>query len=237
MTLAWIAGGLPARRGLGPLAPRRSTMVFHRILMAAACLGAWAQAHVDLAFPMGGEKLIGGSEFTIGWEADDHNCVYNLYFSADSGGNWSVIKLGLPQETRSFKWTVPETDTEKAIVRVLQDNASGTDLDSKSPVFSVKASAGIVPSGGRAGRMDLAVRSSTLHVTVSLAGPEDVSILAFDAGGRLVATLLRERREAGFHRISVPLDRASGTGAPSLFFAARAGDEIRAIRASHPSRP
>jgi len=190
---------------------------------------------VDLAFPMGGEKLIGGSQFTIGWEADDHNCVYNLYFSGDSGENWSVIKLGLPQETRSFKWTVPETDTEKGMVRILQDNASGTDLDAKSPVFSVKASTGIAPSGPKAGRMALSLRSGTLHVTLDLAKAEKVSVLAFDAGGRQIAALLRERLEAGAHSITVPLDgssgaaAAAGAGSPS-FFEARAGDEVQVIR-------
>jgi hypothetical protein len=213
-----------------------------RILMAAACLGAWAQAHVDLTFPMGGEKLIGGSEFTIGWEADDHNCVYNLYFSENSGEDWSVIKLGLPQETRSFKWTVPETNTERAVVRILQDNATGTDLDSRSPVFDVKTSTGLAQSGRRAGRMALSLRAGIMQVTLDLAKAEDVSVLAFDAGGRRIATLLRERREAGSHRITVPLDGASGTaavagaGSPS-FFEARAGDEVQVIRVIRAPRP
>jgi hypothetical protein len=233
-----MAGAQPVRKGRRLRTPRRSTLLYTRILMAAACLGAWAQAHVDLSFPMGGEKLVGGSEFTIGWEADDHNCVYNLYFSGDSGENWSVIRLGLPQETRSFKWTVPETDTESAMVRILQDNAAGTDLDSKSPIFSITAPAGLPQSGRRSGnqavRLAFALRSSTLQVTLGLAKAEDVSVLAFDAGGRKVATLLRERREAGSHRITVPLDGLSGAASPFLFFQARAGGEVRVIRASVP---
>ncbi len=112
------------------------------ILALLSALGL-ARAHVTLVSPLGGEDVAGGSEFTIVWDADDHNCVYNLYFSPDSGKTWSAIALGIEQGVRAYKWTVPETDTPTAIVRILQDNVSGTDLDDRSPAFRIRSGSAI----------------------------------------------------------------------------------------------
>jgi hypothetical protein len=152
-------------------------------LAAAGCLASLAQAHVFLSFPLGGEKIPGGSVYTIAWDADDHDCVYNLYFSPDSGGNWTAVVLDLAQTVRSYKWTVPNEATAKGIIRILQDNRTGTDLDDRSQAFTIEETAGVkAPVAARG--TPIAPHGSNVYVTGDGAADAGVGTRAFDARGR-----------------------------------------------------
>lgn len=203
-----------------------------RLAAAIALLAALCSAHVTLTNPTGGESLDGGSQLTIAWDADDHNCVYNLYFSPDSGQTWSVIVLSLAQTTRSYPWTVPAQATAKGMVRVLQDNVTGTDLDDKSPVFTVRTVSdvrdAVRDAGPGDGRVGLRLRGRDLEVTLGLPRSERVAVLAFDAGGRRLADLWDERLAAGSHRLRLPEAGLPASG--PLIFQVRVGDRVSVFR-------
>ena len=183
--------------------------------------------HVTLTNPEGGEKINGGSIFTIAWDADDHNCVYNLYFSPDSGENWSVIVLDLPQTVRSFKWTVPDENTDKGVIRILQDNMTGSDLDDRSTAFQVLATSGVGDIPAAPADLSLEFQPDRAVVALDLVRTAKVQVDAFDAHGRLVATLLKDRLASGKHQFYLS---TSGLPTQPLIFKVRIGEKVRTFR-------
>lgn len=204
-----------------------------RALALSAALALSGHAHVTLASPEGGERLQGGSAFTIVWDADDHNCVYNLYFSPDSGKTWSVIALDIDKEVRTHKWTVPEVTTDLGIIRILQDNLTGTDLDDRSPAFHIQASSPVRKERPGRDGMRLQVLPDRLDFSFAADAPGEAVVEAFDPAGRLAATLLRERVGTGNHRFTMTLADLPSQG---IIFKARIGGRVL-VRGRSPARP
>jgi len=78
-----------------------------------------------ISYPTGGETLNG--TVTIQWTAANdslgHTVVYNVYYSADTGSNWSLLASGLT--TTSYDWnTTAVADGSNYLVKV---NASCTE--------------------------------------------------------------------------------------------------------------
>jgi hypothetical protein len=74
------------------------------------------------------------SVFTITWHVVIAHDLQNwdLWYSTDSGTNWIPIEMDLPPgnpdagSVHTYDWTVPDTPSDQARVRVRMDN-SGTD--------------------------------------------------------------------------------------------------------------
>lgn len=165
-------------------------------------VAAWvAQAHVTLVSPEGGETIPGGSTFTVVWDAEDHDCVYNIYYSPDGGTKWTVVALDIHQSTRTYKWKVPDSATTKGMIRVLQDNKTGTDLDGKSSTFRVTGPSGILPARSAGAGPQVAFAGDRTFIFLETGRPARVVIEAFDARGALVSTWLDEVLPAGPHRL------------------------------------
>lgn len=205
---------------------KRSAMLI-RTFLATVSLVSLGLAHVSVTAPEGGEKLAAGSTFTVKWTADDHDCVYNLYHSADSGKTWKTIVLNLAKATRQHSWTVPTQGSTKAMVRVFQDNATGSDLEGKSKVFTIQGSTGIPGAAPVAEGIWLRSGAGGLEVGFDLAQPEKVVLQAFDVRGKLVANLLEGRREAGRNVISLFSTRLQSAG--PLVFKLALGDQIHVL--------
>jgi hypothetical protein len=162
------------------------------------------RAHVTLVSPEGGETLSGGSTFTVAWDADDHDCVYHLYYSPDSGAHWTVVALDIPRDTRTYKWQVPDSAGEKGMIRILQDNKTGTDLDDKSGAFRITGGSGIRAFQDPSRKLEMVFTADRTLVSLSLDAPVEAVIEVFDARGALAATWLRGRLPAGAHRLAFP---------------------------------
>lgn len=178
-------------------------MRFWTSFLAAILFSSQAHAHLLVTYPSGGGKLRAGSPLTIMWVSEDHDCVYNVYFSPDSGAQWQTIAIGLPSATRTQEWTLPGQTTAKAVVRVLQDNTEGSDLEAKSKVFTIASGTGLgfrIPGPGSA---HLDFQSGRVEIAFDLEKAGRISLQAFDAQGRLAATLLEGHRSRGSHRHSV----------------------------------
>ncbi len=106
--------------------------------LAAACFlfAGPAAAHVTLEVPNGGEVLKPGTVFTIRWRiVIAHNLQnWDLWYRTGPSEQWLTIAMDLPpgDPTRgsihTYKWTVPNTPTDRARVRVRMDN-SGQDYE------------------------------------------------------------------------------------------------------------
>ncbi len=77
--------------------------------------------------PNGGEILIGGTTFTIEWEASGGVASQDIALSLDGGATFPiVVATGLEADVRRYEWTVPATvSTTRGRIRVTVRNALG----------------------------------------------------------------------------------------------------------------
>ena len=110
------------------------------IATAAASLAGTAYAHVKLDKPNGGEVLSAGDTFTVEWHILISHTLQNWdvwYSTTSSTGPWIPIATDLPAgsgvvgSVHTFNWTIPDTPSTTAYVRVRMDNI-GTDYYDES---------------------------------------------------------------------------------------------------------
>lgn len=97
-----------------------------------------SEAHVSLLSPNGGENYNSGETVTIEWQVIiPHNSLnWDLYFSGDGGNTWDIIQIDIPIATLSLDWIVPETQTNQARIKIVQDNVD-SDYDGISDDFTI----------------------------------------------------------------------------------------------------
>ena len=110
---------------------------------------------VAVSFPVGGETLAAGALSNVTWTATDNVAVttVDLAYSLDNGGGWTSIATGIGN-TGAYGWSVPNTPSTQALVRVTARDAAGnvasgpsnadfTIADQSAPVVAVSS-----PDGG-----------------------------------------------------------------------------------------
>jgi hypothetical protein len=99
--------------------------------------------NVKLTYPDGGEGLVPGETINIRWEAfRAGTSTYKLEYSLDDGASWQEINPAVAANLRQFPWVVPATATEKARIRITQNESglqygSGTFVIIGVPVISL----------------------------------------------------------------------------------------------------
>lgn len=75
-----------------------------------------------LTAPKGGERVAGASKYTIRWTKTPvvGNC--DLDYTTDNGANWTSISKN--ETGATYEWTVPDIETNNAIVRVKQSSGA-----------------------------------------------------------------------------------------------------------------
>lgn len=81
-----------------------------------------------------------------------------------------------------------------------------------------------IPAGSRSPEIRFNSKGRSVDVTFELPEAMDVSLLVFDADGKLQESLLEGRLNAGLHRFSIPSEQLDAPG-PRLFRLKR-GDEV-----------
>ncbi|MDH3936778.1 MAG: hypothetical protein OEV68_05545, partial [candidate division Zixibacteria bacterium] len=82
--------------------------------------------------PIAGDSLEIGSTWPITWETDC-DCSYTIEVSTDGGANWNAVASGVPGSP--FNWTVPNSPTEFALVRVCCDDGSTCDASGRFTIY------------------------------------------------------------------------------------------------------
>lgn len=102
-----------------------------------------ATAHVTLVYPEGGETFSPGQEISIEWEElVQHNTEnWDLFYSLDGGDTWEELAMDLDYELRTYDWTIPETSSAEARIKVIQDN-TGFDYEDESGDFTIMSPVG-----------------------------------------------------------------------------------------------
>jgi hypothetical protein len=181
-------------------------------LMCVAC----ASAHLKAGSlnPKGGETFAIGQKVLISWvQSQAHDRKYDLYFSKNGGTSWTEFEANWigaagDNDTCKYQWTVPANSaTTQGQLRVCQ-MAGGHCTDAayvlKSGNFTITASSAVQPQAdGAAGSLAFDPASRALAVAFSLSAPARVALRAFDARGRLLATLMDEDKSAGDFALSL----------------------------------
>ncbi len=87
----------------------------HRVLRYE--LGHAGAVSLSLASPNGGEDWLVGNAYNVTWSSQNVSAVH-LEYSVDDGANWLPIASGVPASPPSYSWTVPNTPTATARVRI-----------------------------------------------------------------------------------------------------------------------
>lgn len=118
-------------------------------LIGVVVWGAAGQAHghVRVIAPNGGEKLDVGSVYTITWKiVIKHDLLnWDLWYSTTGpNGQWMVIVANLPPGDRevgsvhTYKWTVPDTVSNRVRVRIRMDNRGQDYEDVSNANFAIQ---------------------------------------------------------------------------------------------------
>ncbi|BDS09920.1 S8 family peptidase [Aureispira anguillae] len=73
---------------------------------------------ITVVHPMGGEGLIPGTTSRIHWDAYGTTGTFLIEYTTDNGASWSTIAANEPGTSRFLNWTVPNTVTGQARVRI-----------------------------------------------------------------------------------------------------------------------
>jgi hypothetical protein len=82
---------------------------------------------VNLVYPYGEETWVPGEAEIIRWSASDNNTnTFTIEYSLDNGSNWTTISNSVAATARLYAWTVPNTPSNTALVRVSRNSTSYT---------------------------------------------------------------------------------------------------------------
>ncbi len=93
----------------------------------------YLSAEPMVTFPMGGDNLEAGTQERIHWDAYGTNGSFTLEYTTDNGNNWNQIATNVSANSRFYTWSVPNTVTGQAKVRVTRNGLS----DESDETFSI----------------------------------------------------------------------------------------------------
>ncbi|NBV14423.1 MAG: hypothetical protein EBS07_10200, partial [Sphingobacteriia bacterium] len=101
---------------------------------------------VTLVQPNGGEVVYPGTVTNITWTSTNVSTV-SLEYSTNQGSSWVSISTSEPAPLGVYAWTVPNTPTQLAWVRIT-DNTTGVIRDTSNAVFAIGQEAQSKYAGG-----------------------------------------------------------------------------------------
>lgn len=104
-----------------PLGPQQYYLVYE-----------FRTSDITLTYPQGGEGFVPNETEVIRWDAVKGLGNFTLEFSANNGGSWNFI-AAVNDQTLQYEWTVPNTLTGDALVRV----SRGSFIDVSDTTFTI----------------------------------------------------------------------------------------------------
>ena len=87
---------------------------------------------VELTYPIGGEGFVPGEDELIRWDASNGNTSFTLEYTTD-GVTWNLITNNVAANLRHYNWTVPNTTTSQAKVRISRNG----NIDESNEGFTI----------------------------------------------------------------------------------------------------
>jgi hypothetical protein len=185
---------------------------------------------VEVLSPNGGEVIEYNTNHEIAWKADDNARVQSvtIVLSTDGGAMYPDTIARDEQNDGSFMWTVPDSDSRAARVKVLAydgvPNEGWDASDSDFMLWGSTSGAGHEDFAGVPERVVFVVAggsvlSTATSIVFGLPAPADVRISLYDVAGRHLRDLVNGRREEGYHVVGWNTTRrVAGTLAPGIYF-------------------
>jgi len=162
--------------------------------------GSWPDTEpptVTLGQPTGGEEYTAGEEVDIQWTASDGArgvSSIDILLSCDGGTTYpDAIAIG-ETDDGIFEWTVPDTSTTTARIRVIaRDDVGLASFDDSDSDFTIEADTGVPDDATRSFALRQNVPNPFNPVTriaYSIPEPARVELLIYDVGGRIVRRLV-----------------------------------------------
>lgn len=107
---------------------------------------SFAIVGVDLTSPDGGERYLFGSSHNITWRSNEINLI-KIEYSTNNGSAWNTIEEAYPASAKYYTWSVPNTPSESAIVRI-RDTQRSSLWDQSAVVFTINSLLLKSPVGG-----------------------------------------------------------------------------------------
>jgi hypothetical protein len=109
------------------------------------------QLPIVITSPNGGEVWQGLSNHNITWSPAGTSGIFNISYSTNNGTSWNTVASNVA--ANNYNWTVPNTPTTQALVRVA-DATTSCQLDISNAVFEISAATPILtaPNGGEFGQ-------------------------------------------------------------------------------------
>lgn len=160
-----------------------------KLICLLLLFSVFANAHVVLDNPVGGEELNGGEIIIIEWHVTIAHTQDNwdLQYSTDGGLSWIDIVLDLPNSQLAYAWTVPDVMTIQAQVRVIMDNV-GTNYTDVSDVFTIGSTITALDENLLNNKVSIFPNPFSISTTfqVQLDYPADIALKIFDQTGQQV---------------------------------------------------
>lgn len=90
-------------------------------------------AAITVTYPQGGEGFVAGEQEVIRWDAVKGLGVFTLDYSTNNGSSWTNISTTINQNLNEYTWTVPNSVTGSALIRVTR----GSNIDVSDTVFAI----------------------------------------------------------------------------------------------------
>jgi sugar lactone lactonase YvrE/lysophospholipase L1-like esterase len=172
----------------------------NRVLRYDVSLGS--APTLTLTSPNGGEDWLVGSQHSITWTAANVAQV-RLEVSVDNGGAWQTIAEPVDATLQTYAWTVPNTPTAQALVRVTAVE-NGAVSDASNAVFTISAPVPTLTLTSPNGGEDWLVGSQH-SITWTAANVAQVAIeYSIDDGGAWLPVTSPLSAAAGTYTWTVP---------------------------------
>ncbi len=103
--------------------------------------------------PNGGENYIVNDNIIIRWLAHSSLSTVRLEYSTNNGSSWNQIAAGVTASDKQYSWIIPNTPTNQALVRII-DEANSSVSDQSNSEFSIGSIILTSPNGGEKWQVD-----------------------------------------------------------------------------------
>jgi PKD repeat protein len=83
---------------------------------------------VIVTHPIGGEHFAPADQQIVRWDAPQGTGTFTMDYSIDNGTNWTTMNASIGANVRQYVWTVPNSVTGEALVRVTRGTKSGQSI-------------------------------------------------------------------------------------------------------------
>lgn len=185
-----------------------------KLICLLLSLSVFANAHVALDNPVGGEEVNPGDIIIIEWHVVITHTQDNwdLQYTTDGGQTWIDIAMDLPNSQLTYTWTVPDVITSEAKVRIVMDNV-GANYSDVSDVFAIGTAITAVDERLINNNVIVFPNPFSISTTfqIQLDYPAEVDLRIFDQIGRQVYSNQFYANQQGLKSISwTPEEQPTG---------------------------